>query len=362
MSDSQPSEWHSFLLFVLVPLVFGVVLVVFARTIRRKGLRNRRLNILIGNVLVFSFLGSLAFVGLEGWFRFFRDTTDSFNFSKTSRRWFQRHYFVNNMGMRDNILYGGRIAPGKRRITFVGDSFTVGQGIANVEDRFPNIMRRSMADTEVHVLAVAGFDTGPELDMLSDLVTNGYQVDIVILAYCLNDISDLVPQWQEALNRINEGRDTPGWLSRNSYFVNTMECRWKALSNPDIKDYYGGLKGAYNGPAWEKQKERLKAMQSLVASAHGKFGVMTFPFVNALGPNYQWDSVHKQLNAFWKDLGVPHEDLLSVYQGIAPSDLMVNKFDAHPNELAHRLAADAMVRFFQEPAVETSKDGRNPSR
>ena len=327
----------------------AVVLRLFAKHVSRKGSPHRWLSILIGNLLVLSFLGSVAFLGMESWCRFVRDTTDSFNYSKTSQRWFRRHYQKNNFGMRDNVKYEFRIAPGKRRISIIGDSFTVGQGIADVEDRFPNIMRRTAPDMEVHVLAVPGFDSGAEFDLLSGLVTNGYQLDIVVVAYCLNDIGDLVPEWQQTLQRINKDQEQLGWLKRNSYFANTLHYRWKATQDTDILDYFGVVRDAYAGPVWEAQKLRLAAMHKLVVSGGGRMGVVTFPFFHALKPSYQWLPVHHQLDALWKTLGIPHQDLLPVYQRLEPSDLTVNKYDAHPNELAHLLAAEAVLKLIQEP-------------
>lgn len=345
------SDWPSFVLFLLVPLVLGAVLFQFARRVRRERGKPKWPRILTGNVLVLLFLGSLAFLGMESWYRFIRDTTDSFNYSKTSQRWFRLHYQMNNFGMRDNVKYEFRIAPGKRRVSIIGDSFTVGQGIADVEDRFPNIMRRTAPDLEVHVLAVPGFDTGAELGLLSQLVTNGYQLDIVVLAYCLNDIGDLLPEWQQTLHRINSDQAQLGWLKRNSYFANTMHYRWKAMRDPDILDYFGVVKDAYAGPKWDVQRERLRVMQTLVTSSGGRFGVVTFPFFQALKPDYPWLAVHQQLGAFWEEFVVSHRDLLPIYRRLGAADLTVNQFDAHPNELAHLLAAEAVLKLIEEPVA-----------
>ena len=53
--------------------------------------------------------------------------------------------------------------------------------------------------------------------------------------------------------------------------------------------------------------------------------------------------------AAWKALGVTAIDLRDVYRGIPASDLVVNRFDSHPNERAHRIAAQAVLdRLFSE--------------
>ena len=41
--------------------------------------------------------------------------------------------------------------------------------------------------------------------------------------------------------------------------------------------------------------------------------------------------------------GIPQHDLLPVLQGQKTEALWVHPVDMHPNELAHRLAADSLV-------------------
>ncbi|MEI6784577.1 MAG: hypothetical protein WCQ21_27100 [Verrucomicrobiota bacterium] len=45
---------------------------------------------------------------------------------------------------------------------------------------------------------------------------------------------------------------------------------------------------------------------------------------------------------------MPQLDLLPVYAGLPPGQLTVNHYDAHPNEGANKLAAEAIDRWFQE--------------
>jgi hypothetical protein len=100
---------------------------------------------------------------------------------------------------------------------------------------------------------------------------------------------------------------------------------------------------AYN--QGEEQKKRFKEIRDLVETNGGKLRVMTFPFLHALGANYPFRSVHAQLDTAWRELGVPHLDLLETFSGFTPQALTVNPHDAHPNELAHRLAADALNKW-----------------
>lgn len=345
MTQAPDTGWPAYLVFAWLPVVAGALLWLFVRSVRRGALKTPALRLALGNLLVFLFLGAVAFLGLETWFRFFRDTTDSFNHTLTSRRWFTRHYHVNNLGVRDNITYEMRIAPGKRRITFLGDSFAVGHGVANVDDRFANVIRHAAPEVEVHVLARPGFDTALEIGLIEHMASLGYQFDTVILAYCLNDIGDLLPEWSRALERVNVDWRDEGWLAANSYFINTLACRLEARRDPALRGYFDFVKEAYRGEPWQELQRRLAMLRDLVQAKGGRLLVVTFPFFHALGPGYEWKPVHDQLDAFWRELGVPHLDLLAVYEGRSAAELTVNRFDAHPNELAHMMAAEAILRF-----------------
>jgi hypothetical protein len=336
-------------LLVALPCLSGGALGVLYRHVRRRrGLAPWPL-VVLGNVLLLFFLLSGMALAGEVYFRFFFDATDGLMFSKVSQRWFERHYKWNSANLRDDLQYSLRIAPGKRRISFVGDSFTVGQGIKNIEDRFANALRREHPEWEIHLLAMLGFNTGDEIDYLLKWLPKGYQLDEVVLVYCLNDIGDLLPEEEAMVSRLNRDAQQEGWLRRNSYLVNTLYAGLKLRRDPALKAVLDYERAAYlDGPVWELQKRRLTAFRNLVESNGGKLAVVTFPFFQALGPNYDYEFAHRKLDAFWQSLKVPHLDLWPVYAGTPRGKLMVNRYDAHPNEYAHALATPVIEKFLLE--------------
>jgi lysophospholipase L1-like esterase len=336
---------------VTLPVVLGVLLAVCIRKIRR-GQATGRWFLVAVNAAVLLQMVSVAFLAGEVYFRFVHDTTDSFLYTKVSRRWLEQHYLTNNIGVRDNIHYPFQITPGKRRLTFHGDSFTVGHGLNDVNDRFVNLIRQANRQAEVHMLAGDGLDTGAQFEVLQRSFTERYEFDVVVLVYCLNDISDIMPDWTGLLSRIHGLAVREHWLIRESYFANTLYYRYTVGRDPDVANYFQFVKSAYRGPLWEHQKIRLKAMRDQVQVAGGKLLVVTFPFLHALGTNYEYKFAHEQLADFWRELGVPHADLLPTFQGIPPVELVVNRYDAHPNEYAHALAAEAIAKFLKEQVAD----------
>ena len=317
-----PGGWEenlAFGLFLAAPVVSFGLLMLFIRRVRRSNVPTGWGRLVVGNALVLLCLVTPILLAGEIYFRFFCDTTDSLAYTRISERWVQRHWRVNSAGCRDDVEYSPALTPGKRRISFVGDSFTAGHGIKDVADRFPNRLRRAHPEWEIHVLATVGLDTGRELTVMKKAFARGYQVDQVVLVYCLNDIGDLLPPQADATGRVREELDNGAWFVRNSYMLNLWYHHYWASRDPYLGNYCSFVREAYRGAIWEQQQERLKALRDLVQAHGGHLAVVTFPFLHALGPDYEYRSIHDQLNRLWRELGVPHLDLLSVYERL-PSE------------------------------------------
>src|SRR5262245_24638820 len=152
---------------ILLPAISGGLTWFWFRRIADAEERHRMLRLITGNVLVLFFLGSIVVVAGEAYYRYFHDSTDALSLSRTTKLWYQRHWNRNSDGVRDNVEYARAIRPGKRRVTFIGDSFAAGHGVKNVDDRFANLIRRAHPDWEVHVIAESGWDTGDHLRELA---------------------------------------------------------------------------------------------------------------------------------------------------------------------------------------------------
>ena len=344
---NQMDEILAVLLLVMLPAAFGWALLVLWRKVRAALSPVRWPQVVLGNVLLLACLLSLAFLGGEIYVRGCYDTTDSLGYTKVSERWVRRHWQINAATCRDNIQYYPTRAAGKRRVTLLGDSFTAGHGVKNVEDRFANRLRAAHPEWEVHALAQPGYETIDEINILKACLENHYQLDLVVLVYCLNDISDLVPEWNAAREQIYSDVDRAGWFKNSSYFYNLLYHRFKAARNPWMKDYFQFVRDTAAGPIWEQQQERLASLQKLVEANGGRLVVVTFPFLHAVGADYQFHNVHAALDRYWSEHRVPHLDLLSVYEKLPSAQITVNRYDAHPNEYAHRLAAEAMDQFLR---------------
>src|ERR1044071_2123921 len=342
------------LVLLLGPLVTGGLVWLFFRRIQGPGAPVAGLRLITGNLLVLLFLSSVVLAVGEAYYRYDHDTTDSLSYSKTSQRWFSRHWKTNAAGFRDNVEYTDSIQPGKRRITLLGDSFTAAHGVKDVEDRFANRIRRAHPEWEVRLLAQSGWDTGNELEAVRTAISDGEQLDQVVLVYMLNDVADILPVWDSTWKRIMGNASRRPWIQQHSFLVDAMVHWVKLLREPEMRNYFEFVRDGYRGPVWQRQMQRLDSLRTAVHAAGGHLLVVTFPFLQALGPKHEHRFIHDELKEFWRERNVPQLDLLGIYQDFPPGKLVVNGFDAHPNVFAHGLAAEAIGKFLEKEMAARS--------
>lgn len=334
---------------LIIPAVLGELLFLFLWFRQRRQRPNKQNwpEILGFNLVSLFILVTLALLGGEFYYRFIYDTTDAMACTRVSQRWVERYAKLNDAGFRDDARYRASIAPGLRRISFLGDSFTAGHGIKRNADRFPDLIRAAHPEWEIHLLAKPGSDTGGEIKRLQELRVVNYRLDCVVLVYCLNDVADLFPEWTATIDRIYTDPKQRPWLTQHSYFLDLLYNRYRLAREPLTKDYYEFVREGYRDAVWEKQKERLTDLHAHVKADGGKLIVVTFPFLHKLGADYEYRSAHEKLNRFWSELGVPHLDLLPAFTNQSPEKLVVNRNDPHPNETAHRIAAGEIEAFLK---------------
>jgi len=345
-------------LLALPAICGGGLYLFFLRHRLHLGSRHRGMRLVAGNLLVLLFFLSLALLAGELYYRIVVDTTEAAALTRTTERWLERHYRRNGWGMRDSVEYRDAIPAGQRRVTFLGDSFTVGLGVADVEDRFVNRVRARRPDWDVHMLADFGWQTGDELAN-PHLNRPTYQLDCVALVYCLNDAADLNHDLNAYVQSVADSAPRPGYLARHSYLLDQLF--WRTVERGiDAGRYHELMIRGYSGPQWAAQVERLRRLRDLVARRGGRLVAVTFPFFNDPWTEYPYAGVHRALAGAWTDLGVPHLDLLGTFASHPPETLVVNPRDAHPNELAHALAADALVPFLDRELAATVYDAPEP--
>lgn len=273
---------------------------------------------------------------------------------------------MNSAGYRD-VEHVKEKPPGIRRAVFVGDSFTYGVGVL-LDDTYAKRTERGLAVARAEpwesiVLAVPGIDSEQERRIFEDEGLP-YSPDLVVLGYVLNDAEAgdaaerrRAREWKEA----EAEKDNPP-LWRDSALLSlisgrlhaTRENRARIRNHLDL--YREGQKG------FASAKKSIGAMAALCRERGIPFVVVVFPlFANPLDDRYPFASIHEKIGAVARSAGAILVDLLPYYRGMDWHLLVVEGArDEHPNELAHRIAARALLAALESVPLPPRQPGSGP--
>ncbi len=252
----------------------------------------------------------------------------------------------NPEGFRDPAPFPKKVPAGKRRIAFIGDSFTFGHGIKNVADRFSDrvgarlqavrpgkFLESNLGSPGIHVQIVT--------NMVRKFADLGYQIDVLVYTICLNDIEGYEPANDQMQTRFDLS-SPKFFLFRDTYFLNMLYFRVQQAWLPEVRSYYSHLADSYRGAPWQGMSRKLDELAEYCSSKKIDLRIVVFPFLHNLGPEYPFDAGHQKIVEYCRDAKLRCLDLKPVLLPHAAEVLTVNRFDAHPNELAHALAARAI--------------------
>lgn len=300
--------------------------------------------------------------GIELYFALIYDQSDSFNLTNVSKKWFalhadpQRRKLVVSdrpgeeieIAYRDDRVFPESLQPDQRHLVFFGDSFTFAQGVNDVRDRFSNRVRAALEPASGGKIVVSNLsDAGTDLRwikaVLEGLLKNGHKIDTAVYVMCLNDVETY--HENHARYYQNLSRHNPQFfLFRDTYFFNWMYFRLKQYTSPEVRSYYSFVKEYYADGPWQFMRDELLELHRFCRSHNTDLRVVIFPFLHNLGPNYPFREVHQNVSEELAKAGIVTQDLEPVLSPHFAKGLTVNRFDAHPNELAHELAAGAMLK------------------
>ncbi len=128
---------------------------------------------------------------------------------------------TNGQGFRDRDRDPARRL-GQHRILVVGDSFVFGWGVEN-DETFVHRLDQQLAGTEVVNLGVTGFNLAQEHALLRQEGL-AYQPDLVLLAFCQNDVCDQrVPRAEEIRrNRQIHAAGFRAFVLRHCYLLDLL--------------------------------------------------------------------------------------------------------------------------------------------
>lgn len=249
-----------------------------------------------------------------------------------------------------DMRYSSTKPPHTFRIAVVGDSFTYAPKM-QYDDAFPKRIERFLnahaVDERVEVmnLGVPGYSTLNELPEVERALKMG--ADLVLLEITLND-----PQ-RRPLNQEPEEVQRQFGRLKIDYSQHPILNHWTSAAWALTRLHNQRTIQAYiqyhldlfdNQDSWERFSATVLAMKRACDTAGAKFGTVVFPLFDfPIGRNYPFGPIHIKLSRFLHEHKIPHLDLRRAYSGVPVERLqLIPGSDSHPNEIGHRIAAEAI--------------------
>lgn len=260
------------------------------------------------------------------------------------------------------------------RIAVIGDSFTVGVGV-QLDDTYGAKLERllnlndGVPPADVSIYAHSGTSTFQQRPLLRTAMAT--QPHVVILGICLNDVED----WTHPL-KIQRWRDewmTPApspfaaFFLRRSRAASFIAARlWASGSSKRCVAYYRHLYDP-DGAGILRFKNAIGWFRDECAARQIAFVPVIFPLMSFdFSPGrYPMAFAHEAIHGICRDYGIPCLDLLPAFQEDDPERMQaVPGIDPHPDEIAHRIAAETILKYLVEqrlvdPGYQLVESGAN---
>jgi hypothetical protein len=247
--------------------------------------------------------------------------------------------------------------PSTFRIAVIGDSFSFGPYM-QYSDTFAYKLQtmlnlnQSPLKAEVINYGVPAYSTTHEVEVATRALQEG--ADLILLQVTLNDPERKL----ERPDGISENMfDQFGPLKLEGA-VGAVAARWRTL-----KFALERMHNARTRQAYVQYFNRLfenpdtlypftNAVRSIIGqsrAARTPVVAVVFPlFGLPLDDKYPFYPLHKRMKDFMARYKVPHLDVSRIYDGIPLERLQVIPgVDRHPNEIAHRMAAESIYLFLE---------------
>lgn len=264
----------------------------------------------------------------------------------------QRYYLRDNSEDKPNLQTELTKNENVYRILVLGDSFTFGQGVHRYDaypSRLETLLNLSAKVKRAEVInwGIRGYSTVQEFELLKKGISK-VKPDLLIVEITLND-PEIVPY-----------RVTHPYLDQHGHvqLSNPIFHYWRSLrfiveriintqTRSDYEQYYFDI---FNNPdSWGNFQSSLANMKALTDKLNIPMFAVVFPlFSHTANTSYPFIPLHKKIKDALGALRISSLDLLGQYKNVPADRLQVIPgVDSHPNEIAQRIAADAIYRTFK---------------
>jgi lysophospholipase L1-like esterase len=240
-------------------------------------------------------------------------------------------------------------APGVKRVAVVGDSFTEGQG-SREQGTYVAQLQRLLNAREPGRWQVMNFGQRaldfPDLNA-SFAKAMDADPDLVVFGMVLNDgerSAEFDRQWPQLNDWIMVRRPPESASLFSPRLLSFVRDRFETYRIArDTTRWYRDMYGPANADGWQRTKDDLRAMQKESRRRGVPLLVALWPLLVDLDRDYPFADVHDRIGRVCQKSDIPFVDLLPSLRGQKTAALWAHPADWHPNELAHRLAAETLA-------------------
>ena len=206
------------------------------------------------------------------------------------------------------------------------------------------MLNLNTTNQKVEVLnwGVPGYSTAQEIRLVRRALST-YQPDLIVLEVTLND-PEMQPyrvthSYQNAQGEVLLNNPIFSYWQSLGFIVRRIE---NTITQREYKQYYFDL--YEHQDTWSRFADSAKEIKHRTTMAKVPLVAMLFPlFSHRLDDEYPFRKLHEKVGALFASLDIPLLDLYPFFRGIPTERLQVIPgTDGHPNEIAHRIAADAL--------------------
>lgn len=327
--------------------------------VQRKSQQRLKVSVVLASTLL-----SLIFVFTlgEAYFRYIYDQSDGLGFLKVSQRWHQRHVVLNGAFRRDQEFIEKK-QPDELRIAVIGDSIAFGYGIKDPADRFSDLLESRLQEAGIKAviynLAMSGWGTSQQVQDFQKM--NYLNFDLVVWQYFLNDAQREGTEVHAAVLNQNRAFHAPpsalSWLTKRSVMADFLY--WRLA--PGHRQTFRQLRQAYfalndSHPVFSRHQAEITLFLHQLRQEKIPVIAVIFPFLGQPEIYRQAQPYYQRMEKLFLEAGATEViNLATVFDQYPPQELIVGRFDYHPNKKAHQIATDLLYQAItQNPNLTTS--------
>jgi len=269
------------------------------------------------------------------------------------QNWTRRYWKpINSYGYRAKPI-NSEETKDKKNILILGSSYTAGDGINHIKDRYSNKLQKMVPDSYlVHNLGLCGSEA---IDAFKRLNEYPAKPDILVFAHTTKSIKGVGGKNSNDSMK-NYGIDQElniifRFIIRNSYLANYLF--WKFYAPAKLQEKY--LSDLENNPVFlylqrEKISTHLNNLQKFINYSEDNNILLIVISFTAMNNSIAFSNVivANPIERYFAQKGIPVISVYDLVKDIPYTERTINSSDAHPGIIVHHLIAEKLFETLKE--------------